>query len=142
MFKRITYISRYAKPMTAEEIEVLGENAEEKNRAHGVTGFLMASGGLFYQVLEGPPDVVDQIYEAIAHDERHTDVLLLESVDPVERRIFPDWSMKTINLDAEAHVRLLPVKALMKAVYEQQRLVDNMIGAIERSMQYEMRSES
>jgi hypothetical protein len=141
MFKRITYISRYAKPLTAEQLDALGENAAEKNRELGLTGFLMASGGLFYQVLEGPPEVVDQIYETIEQDERHTDVLLLGSVSPIQHRLFPDWSMKTINLDAEAHVRLLPVKALMKAVYEQQRLVDNMIGVIERSMQYEMRSE-
>jgi hypothetical protein len=141
MYKRITYVSRYAKPLTAEEIEALGADAAEKNRAHGLTGFLMASGGLFYQVLEGPPEFIDEIYEAIEHDERHTDVLLLESIDSVGHRLFPDWSMKTINLDAEAHVRLLPVKALMKAVYEQQRLVENMIGVIERSMQYEMRGE-
>jgi hypothetical protein len=141
MFKRITYVSRYAKPLTADEIDTLGEKAAEKNRELGLSGLLMASGGLFYQVLEGPPEVVDQIFDTIERDDRHTDVLLLSSVGPVERRLFSDWSMKTINLDAEAHVRLLPVKGLIKAVYEQQRLVDNMIGVIERTLQYEMRKE-
>ena len=35
----------------------------------------------------------------------------------------------------------LRIKALMKYVYEQRRLVDNMIAAIERSLQYEMRGQ-
>jgi hypothetical protein len=138
MLKRITYVSRYAKPLSAGEIESLGESAAKKNRELGLTGFLMASGGLFYQVIEGPPEVVDEIYGTIAGDERHTDVVLLRSEEPVEKRSFPDWSMRTINLDAKAHVRLLPLKALMKAVDEQRRLVDNMIGVIERTLQYEM----
>jgi len=141
MLKRITYASRYAKPMTAEEIEEIGSRATEKNRDLGLTGLLMASGGLFYQVLEGPPEEVDRIYDTILGDERHTDVSLLSSVDAVKDRSFPDWTMKTIDLDAQAHVRLLPVKALMKSVFEQRRLVDNMIAAIERSLQYEMRDE-
>lgn len=141
MLKRITYVSRYAKPLAADEIEEIGRRAAEKNRKLGLTGFLMASGGLFYQVLEGPPEEVDGIYDTIVRDERHTDVLLLSSVETVEKRSFPSWSMKTIDLDAQAHVRLLPVKALMKSAYEQRRLVDNTIAAIERSLQYEMRNE-
>ena len=141
MLKRITYVSRYSKPLTAEQIEQIGRRANEKNRELGLTGFLMASGGLFYQVLEGPPEEVDGIYNTILGDERHTDVVLLSSLEGVKNRSFPDWSMETIDLDAQAHVRLLPVKALMKSVYEQRRLVDNMIAAIERSLQYEMRGE-
>lgn len=141
MLKRITYASRYAKPLTAEEIEEIGRQAEEKNREIGLTGLLMASGGLFYQVLEGPPEEVDRIYDTILGDERHTDVVLLRSVEGLTNRSFPNWSMKTIDLDAQAHVRLLPVKALMKSVFEQRRLVDNQISAIERSLQYEMRDE-
>ena len=138
MLKRITYVSRYTRPMTADQIATLGELAAKKNRELGLTGFLMTSGGLFYQVLEGPPEVVDEVYGTILADDRHTDVVLLSSNDPVQSRSFPDWSMKAIDLDARAHVRLLPVKALMKAVFEQRRLVDNMVGAIERTLTYEM----
>jgi len=141
MFKRITYVSRYAKPMTTEDIENLGTHAAANNLELGLTGFLMASGGLFYQTIEGPPEAVDEVYEAILADDRHSDIILLTSQESVPRRLFPDWSMKTVDLDADAHVRLLPVKALMKAVFEQRRLVDNMVGAIERALQYELRDE-
>ena len=139
MTKRITYVSRFSKPMNERELQSLGEAAAKKNKQNDVTGFLMVSGGLFYQVLEGPEDAVDEIYSAIAADDRHTDLLLLRSEDDVSSRLFPDWSMKTINLDAASHVRLLPVKALVKAVYEQQRLIDNMIWAIERTVHHEIK---
>jgi len=140
MTKRITYVSHFSKPMNERELSSLGETAAEKNHRLGITGFLMVSGGLFYQVLEGPEENVDELYAAIAADDRHTDLLLLRVEEDVAGRLFPDWSMKTINLDAASHVRLLPVKALVKAVYEQQRLIDNMIWAIERTVHYETKS--
>ncbi|MEE4273062.1 MAG: BLUF domain-containing protein [Thermoanaerobaculales bacterium] len=142
MMKRITYVSRYSKPMTADAIEALGRKAAEKNRELGLSGVLLTSGGLFYQVLEGPGETVDEIYKTILEDERHTDVILLNSESPIAERSFADWSMETIDLDAKAHVRLLPVKALMKAVFEQRRLADNMVGSIARSLWYEMRDSS
>ena len=140
MMKRITYVSSFAKPMNERELRSLGEAAAKKNQQNSITGFLMVSGGLFYQVLEGPEEKVDEIYAAIAADDRHTDLLMLRSEGNVTGRLFPDWSMKTINLDASSHVRLLPVKALVKAAYEQQRLIDNMIWAIERTVHHEMKS--
>ncbi len=138
MIKRISYISRYSKPMGQSQLQQLGDAAAEKNRHLDITGILMASGGLFYQVLEGPEEAVDQLYASISGDSRHTDLLLLQTERDQAGRLFPDWSMKTVNLDAASHKRLLPLKALIKAVYEQQRLVDNMVWAIQRSVRYEM----
>jgi len=139
MTKRITYVSRFSTPMESRELEVLGEAAAEKNRQLGVTGVLMTSGGIFYQVIEGPDEVVDGLFRTIVGDDRHTDLLLLRTEENVANRLYPDWSMKTVNLDAAAHVRLLPLKALVKAVFEQQRLIDNMIWAIERTVHHEMK---
>ena len=133
MTQRITYVSRFAKPMDTHQLEALGEAAAARNRELGITGILMASGGMFYQILEGPKEAVAEIYSAIANDPRHTDLVLLRSEEDVSARLFPEWSMKTVNLDAASHVRLLPLKALVKAVYEQQRLIDNMIWSIERT---------
>lgn len=138
MIKRIKYISRFKKPLDSAGIEAIGEQAARKNRELGLTGLLMASGGLFYQVLEGPAEAVDEVYAAIAADPRHTDVLLLETQSEVADRLFPDWSMHTVDLDAAAHVRLFPLKALMKAVFEQKRLIENMMWAIERTVQHEL----
>jgi hypothetical protein len=141
MFKRIKYISRFSSPLDSAGIAALGEQASRNNRQLDLTGLLMASGGLFYQVLEGPPEAVDQVFAAIQSDPRHTDVLLLAEEQDVTTRHYPDWSMQTIDLDAAAHVRLFPLKALMKAVFEQQRLIGNMVWAIDRTVQHELRGE-
>ncbi len=140
MLKRIKYVSRFDKPMSEDAIQAVGEQSRANNQRLGLTGILMASGGLFYQVLEGPAEAVDQVYGKIVADGRHTDLLLLSSEDDVER-MFPDWSMETINLDAASHVRLFPLKALIKAVFEQSRLIGNMTWAIERTIQHEMKRD-
>jgi hypothetical protein len=46
--------------------------------------------------------------------------------------------MKMVNLDAASHVRLFPLKVLMISVFEQRRLVDKMVWAIERTLKHEM----
>ena len=139
MLKRIKYISRFSTPLDSTAIAAIGEQASRNNQRLGLTGLLMTSGGLFYQVLEGPPEAVDEVYAAIAADERHTDVLLLATEEDIPSRLYPDWSMRTVDLDAAAHVRLFPLKALIKAVFEQQRLIGNMMWAIERTVQHELR---
>jgi hypothetical protein len=139
MLKRIKYVSRYTKPMDARQLEQLGQAAAAKNQALGVTGALMTSGGLFYQVIEGPPEAVDELYAVIEADDRHTDIVLLSVEDDAPSRLFPDWSMKMVNLDAASHVRLFPLKVLMTAVFEQRQLVDKMVWAIERTLKHEMR---
>lgn len=140
MMKRIKYASRYSKPLTEKELESLGQRAAAKNAELGVTGILMASGGMFYQVIEGPPEAVNGLFAAIEEDDRHTDVLVLGVEEGVTSRLFPGWSMKAVDLDAASHVRLLPLKIMMQAVYEQQLLVDKMIWGIERTLQHELRS--
>jgi len=140
MLKRIKYVSRFEKPLSAEAIDQIGEQSQKNNESLGLTGLLMSSGGLFYQVLEGPAEAVDEVYGRIVTDGRHTDLLLMSTEDDVER-LFPDWSMQTINLDAASHVRLFPLKALIKAVFEQGRLMENMMWAIERTVQHEMRRD-
>ena len=132
--KRIKYVSRFAKPFSESELEELGAKATEKNKGLDITGVLITSGGLFYQVLEGPADAVDGIFGFIKNDSRHTDLLLLGIEDDVSQRLFPEWSMKTVNLDAAAHVRLLPLKVLMETVFEQQQHIDKMLWAIDRGL--------
>lgn len=137
--KRITYVSRFAKPFTEDELRELGDAAAENNRRLDVTGVLMTSGGVFFQILEGPDDAVDKIYASIASDSRHTNIVVLELEHDIAARNYPDWSMKTVDLDAAAHVRLLPLKTLMETVFEQQLLIDKMLWAIDRTLKHELR---
>ena len=137
MIKRIKYVSRFEKAHSEADIEEIGRQSRANNERLGLTGLLMASGGLFYQVLEGPSEAVDEVYAKIRADGRHTDLLLLSTEEGVER-MYPRWSMEIINLDAEANVRLFPLKALIKSVFELTQLADNMVWAIERTVKHEM----
>jgi hypothetical protein len=138
MNKRIRYVSRFESPLSEADIQAIGEQSRRNNERLDLTGVLMASGGLFYQVLEGPDEAVDEVYRKIVEDGRHTDLLLLSTETGVNR-LFPSWSMQTINLDASSHVRLFPLKALIMAVFEQTRLAEQMMWAIERTIHHEMR---
>jgi len=130
MLKRVKYVSRFAMPFRENELEELGERAAEKNKDLDITGVLITSGGLFYQVLEGPKEAVDEIFGYIRADKRHTDLVVL------------GIEMKTVNLDAEDHVRLLPLKVLMEAVFEQQQHLDKMMWAIDRGLRQEFSLKS
>ena len=58
--------------------------ASQRNNAHaGVTGALMFTDGFFAQVLEGSMAAVEQVFERIQLDDRHSEVQLL-SFAPVE----------------------------------------------------------
>jgi hypothetical protein len=134
MLKRIKYVSRYAKPLTADDIRRLAEAASRKNAKLGVTGVLMTSGGIFFQIIEGPPEAVDALWAAIGRDPRHTDVLLLSAEEGIRRRLFPDWGMRGMDLDAEAGDRLEPLKAILSAVLAQRQVMDNLSAVLERAV--------
>ena len=71
--------------------------ARRNNQAGNVTGALLFTASGFAQVLEGPREVVERVFERIGADPRHTDVTVL-SFTPTERRSFPDWSMGFCSL--------------------------------------------
>ncbi len=119
--KRIKYVSRFSREMERREIDELVARAAAKNEKLGVTGILMGSGRLFFQVIEGPSKNVDRLYESIAGDDRHRDVLLLDVEHDVAERHFPDWSMRRVGLDPGAEERLRPARELLDALVAKQR---------------------
>ena len=78
------------------EVDAILEVARRKNAEAGVTGALMFNGTHYSQVLEGPREAVERIFEAIQLDPRHSDVVLL-GFDPVGARLFANWSMAHVG---------------------------------------------
>lgn len=140
MLKRIKYLSRFAPGLTAADIGEIIETSQTNNPKRGVTGTLMTSGGVFYQVLEGPAHEVDALWDIIRRDERHRDVLLLDSIEGIEERMFPRWSLQKVDLDAGADMRLEPTRALLSAVMEQRTTLEKMVSALERAVWFEART--
>ena len=97
MLVRLTYASRANDGMTAEALTGLMKQSRAKNLDLGVTGVLVFSDGIFLQVLEGGRDAVSGLYNRIAQDRRHRDVVLL-SYDEVAERRFAGWAMGQANL--------------------------------------------
>jgi len=139
VIKRIKYISKFAGPMDRRDIDALAEAAARKNAELGVTGVLMAAGGVFFQVLEGPRGAVDALFETIGKDPRHEQVLLLASREDCADRLFDGWSMAKVDLDATAEARLEPLRAMLAAVFAQRRLVEDLVGVLERAAWHELR---
>ena len=97
---RLVYNSRnrVAGAPTAMDETIRGILAVSRvnNARVGVTGALMFNAGCFAQVLEGPSEAVETTFERIQQDERHGEVSLL-ALEPVEERLFTDWSMAYVG---------------------------------------------
>lgn len=93
---RIVYCSKGCIP--GGEVEVRNEldrilaSARRNNSRAGVTGALLYNADCFAQVLEGPQDCVESIFETIQTDSRHHEIAVIESGAATER-MFPDWAM-------------------------------------------------
>lgn len=122
--KRITYISRLAESLTIEEVEAIGVISGENNHQFNITGLLVYFEKMFFQIIEGDDQIVDQLYLKIGKDPRHTDILRLKTEYDVGDRLFPSWSMKTINLDHKVDDLLLPIKILLQTVIESHSIIE------------------
>ncbi len=131
--KRIRYVSRFRQPMLPSAIEELARNAAEHNRKNDITGMLLATGDLFFQIIEGPRKAIDDLFENIRADPRHCNVMVLSEEFGTFSRICPDWSMKSVDLSLDATEQMLPVKALLQLIFEQNRVVEMTRDALERS---------
>ena len=94
--QRLVYYSRNRLTGSPEEnaaaIRTILASSRRNNADANVTGALMFNAGCFAQVLEGPRNAVEQVFERIQQDPRHGDVSLL-GFDPVPARSFENWAM-------------------------------------------------
>jgi hypothetical protein len=99
--KRLIYTSRFHKPIEADELEQIQEASVRNNGFLKVTGILMISDQLIYQVLEGDERNVDKTFERILLDQRHYDVQCVSEEFKLQEheRQYPNWSMKIVNLN-------------------------------------------
>ena len=97
MLVRLMYASRAAEPVKPETVNAILKKSTVNNPSAGVTGVLCFSGDIFMQVLEGGRAQVSALYNRIAQDPRHRDVVLL-SYDEIDERSFAGWAMGQVNM--------------------------------------------
>lgn len=96
MLLRIFYTSTAREPFSHQDLEGLLTGSRQRNIHHGITGALVYHDHSFFQVLEGPEDVVRALWEKIQHDPRHFAVHLFLEQRP-DTRLFSEWQMAWVS---------------------------------------------
>ena len=97
MLVRMMYASRATENVRPEVLNAILKKSTQNNPAAGVTGVLCFSGNIYLQVLEGGRSQVSKLYNRIAQDPRHTEVVVL-SYEEIEERRFAGWAMGQVNM--------------------------------------------
>lgn len=93
----LTYVSFEAYPMTEADLLKILDTAHQFNPTQNITGMLLFRNGYFIQALEGEETAVDTLYEKIAADPRHRNVMLVAR-EATTKRSFGNWAMGFKNL--------------------------------------------
>ena len=86
------YASAATRPFATAELTALLQRAREANERLGATGMLLHAEGSFFQVLEGPEDVLQALFAKICADQRHAQVTKI-IWEPIAERAFDAWTM-------------------------------------------------
>ena len=109
----MVYLSRAARVITRGELEDLMLGAQYRNEKCGITGMLLYDSGNFAQVLEGPHNVVQTLFEKINQDPRHSRAAIISQWE-VQSRDFDGWSMRVENLRGHRVLDTEPIRELMR----------------------------
>lgn len=118
---QLTYTSIPSVTLTDEDVQAIAAQSRINNHDLGVTGFLVYRPGRFSQVLEGPPDVVTELFAKIALDPRHEQCVMVGMREVMTRR-FPVWSMGYVSVQQEI-VKMLESKALTLPADDHDKIV-------------------
>jgi len=129
--KRVRYISRFAPSLGPQDIDQIIKTSQKNNPSKHITGMLVASGDLFYQLLEGPRDEIDELYARITKDPRHEQILLLESEIGNFERICPDWAMQKVDLSLKSTAETAPISALLEMICVQRQMAEKALKTLD-----------
>ncbi|MBO0952674.1 BLUF domain-containing protein [Fibrella forsythiae] len=116
----LTYFSSAVSSTTEEVVIEIVNLSREKNARLNITGVLLYINGRIVQVLEGPQQAVEDLYESIRADPRHTDVRTVIS-QPITKRSFDNWYMgyETLTTRQYEEVRnILPVDPQNESLWD------------------------
>ena len=113
----LIYSSAAVRPFSEDELTQLLSNARFKNDKLGLTGMLLYAEGSFFQVLEGRPDDVDALFDAIKNDERHSRVTVIIR-ESISKRAFANWTMGYADITPGEAGELLGADDLANIIHD------------------------
>lgn len=93
---QLVYVSKMTKPLSDEEIEGIVANGTFNNHKNYLTGCLLYTKEYFMQYIEGDVSKLNNLYNRVSKDARHSDILLLR-LKPLLHRLFQGYSVKNFN---------------------------------------------
>ena len=102
----LIYISTAVQALSDEELKEILVISQENNSRDGLTGMLLYGESTFVQLLEGEAGALNETYERIKADHRHTNLSKLDE-GVTELQLFPDWFMgyKVISPDDMSEIK-------------------------------------
>ncbi|WP_422343657.1 BLUF domain-containing protein [Parasphingorhabdus sp.] len=95
---RLIYLSTPKPEVGKPDIDQILASSRKNNRFNNITGLLIQDKKRFLQYLEGDQKAVEETFNRIASDPRHTAVFMVKS-GFVVRRQFPKWTMASKNAE-------------------------------------------
>jgi hypothetical protein len=93
--EQLIYVSLPGASVGGGDVFDIIQKSATRNAAHGITGFLLFSEGLFFQCIEGSSAALDSLMADLARDPRHHAITEL-SRKAISERAFPSWAMKRV----------------------------------------------
>lgn len=97
---QLLYCSKPTSKFNISDVDDILAKCNKNNTARDVTGFLVFDGETFLQLLEGPPDSLQQILEKIKADSRHENIRVLVH-EYTGSRHFGAWFMAYESIAGE-----------------------------------------
>ncbi|MGE8657954.1 MAG: diguanylate phosphodiesterase [Achromobacter sp.] len=115
MLSTLIYRSRACEPMSADALDGLIRQARARNASLNVTGLLLFDGVHFVQLLEGPAQSVESLFDTIGRDARHKSVVrLLRDHGPFRRFEGDEMAMVDLRDLAVTQVASLILEKMKK----------------------------
>jgi sugar/nucleoside kinase (ribokinase family) len=108
MLCSLIYFSERSFACPDVEVVRIVEEAAERNKKRGLTGFLVADTRFFLQALEGDRKTLSTLLDVIQADLRHSDVVIASFME-IEKREFPDWGMAHVGDPALIKIAAAPI---------------------------------
>ncbi len=97
VMKELLYTSSVIQGFTSDMLDAIEQKSVHNNLQDAITGVLFYDGKSFMQIIEGPEQKIDRLYDKILMDDRHNQITLLHT-SYIDKRSFTDWSLRLIQV--------------------------------------------
>ena len=100
MLRQIIYASTANLNDRNLDLQTLEAECCARNAQTSISGLLAFDGSFFFQIIEGPNEKVQSLFDAIQMDRRHQDIILLQD-SIINQRDVSTWPMKLFLFDTD-----------------------------------------